>query len=76
LSGVEIADDEFNTVPVSDVLEMRNSMQSVWQMFIDQREGLFVMSKKDFEELPAIAADALRIINKEFKHQFDKANAR
>jgi hypothetical protein len=51
---------------------MRNEMLPIWNMFADQRNGLFVMGKADYDELPATAVDALRIINREFESQNKK----
>ena len=48
---------------------MREEMRQVWNLFVDQKNGLFVMAKADYDDLPAIAADALRIINDEFEIQ-------
>ena len=48
---------------------MRDKMMPVWNLFIDQKNGLYVMGKSDYDALPAIAVDALRIISDEYDNQ-------
>lgn len=78
MDSVELTDTEtFTPIPIESIIDAVIGMESVWMLYLDMQSKIFTMSKSEYEDLPAVALDALRIIIIESeKHIRGTKNAR
>ena len=75
LNGVDDIDDleTFESVSKAEVIQTKKDASAVISLAVDVKSKMITINKSEYENMPAVAIDALRIISREYDRKMNRA---